>query len=419
MFGFFIAKLAFFARLILFTIAFVSGIDLVLLFRTPKGLAAVRETGERLSNGDKNQIYLVVENFYSFQVKVGIIDELPEQFQIRDQEFHITLAPGTRQTIAYSLRPVTRGEYIFGAVNLFVTSPIGFIKRRYKFSQDKIVAVYPSFIQMRKYELHAISNHLTELGIKKIRRIGHTLEFEHIREYVQGDDYRTINWKATARKAAIMVNEFQDEKSQQVYCIIDMGRVMEMPFQGMSLLDYGINASLALSNIAIRKQDRAGIITFSETVNSILAADRKNTQMQKILDLLYNQKTRFLESNFEYLCAIVKQKIKQRSLLLFFTNFETVTSMRRQLPYLRGLAKNHLLVMIFFENTELKKLLDIPGENTEDIYIKTIAEKFAYEKRQIVKEFVSHGIHAILTTPQNLTTSTINKYLELKARGLS
>jgi uncharacterized protein (DUF58 family) len=280
------------------------------------------------------------------------------------------------------------------------------------------VPVYPSFLQMRKYELMAISNRLQELGIKRIRRLGHSMEFEHIREYVVGDDIRTLNWKATARKGSYMVNEYVEEKSQPVYCVIDKGRQMKMPFEGLSLLDYAINATLVVSNIAMYKQDKAGVITFSEKIGTLLPADRKPAQMHAILELLYKQKTRYLESNYEALYANINRKIKQRSLILLFTNFETLSSMQRVLPYLRNIARGHLLVVIFFENTELRSLLDRRVKNTEDVYIKTIAEKYAYERRQIIKELQMHGIHSMLTTPANLTVNTLNKYLEIKARGM-
>src|SRR5690606_20332467 len=244
--------------------------DSLLLFRYKKGFNSVRFTPEKLSNGDENEIRIFLENFYPFKVKLNVIDEIPHQFQRRDLSFNLELEKGQTKVLQYTLRPVKRGEYSFGAVNVFVRSPLGLLKRRFKFSADKMVPVYPSYIQMRKYELMAISNRLTETGIKKIRRIGHNMEFELIKEYVAGDDYRTINWKATARKTSLMVNHYQDERSQQVYSLIDKGRVMQMPFNGMSLLDYAINASLVISNIAIRKSDKAGIITFQDKIGSTL-----------------------------------------------------------------------------------------------------------------------------------------------------
>ncbi|MET3128470.1 uncharacterized protein (DUF58 family) [Arcicella rosea] len=392
--------------------------DGIILFMAKKGIFCRRDVPERLSNGDENPISIFIENHYSFSILLEIIDEIPFQFQKRDLLFHTSLKSTEQQIIEYQLRPTKRGEYSFGSVNVYVKSPIRLLQRRFQFSQDKMVAVYPSFLQMRAYELMAISNRLTELGIKKIRRIGQSQEFEQIRQYVQGDDVRSINWKATARRNDLMVNAYQEEKSQNVYCLIDKGRVMQMPFDGLSLLDYAINATLILSNIAINKQDKAGVITFSDRIGQVLTADKKAGQMTKILDLLYKQKTRYMETDYEALYIHAKTHIRQRSLLLLYTNFETVASMRRQLPYFRKLAKDHLLMVVFFENTELKTLLDKPAETTEEIYHKTIAEKYFYEKQQIVRELAQYGIQALLTAPQNLTVNTVNKYLELKSRGM-
>jgi len=393
-------------------------VDTIMLYRAKKGIFARREVPDRLSNGDENSLSIYIENHYGFSVKIQIIDEIPFQFQKRDLMFRTALKATETQILEYTLRPTKRGEYSFGAVNVYVKSQIGLLKRRYQFSQDKMVVVYPSFLQMRAYELMAISNRLTELGVKKIRKIGHSQEFEQIRQYVQGDDIRNINWKATARRNDLMVNAFQEEKSQNIYCLIDKGRIMQMPFDGLSLLDYAINATLVLSNIAIYKQDKAGLITFSDRMGQVLLADRKAGQMTKILDILYKQKTRFLETDYEALYIHTKTYIRQRSLFLLFTNFETVTSMRRQLPYFRKLAKDHLLIIVFFENTELRALLDKPTHTTEEIYLKTIAEKYFYEKQHIIKELGQFGIQALLTAPQNLTVNTVNKYLELKSRGM-
>ncbi len=407
-----IPKILFFA-LVAFILA-----DALLLFRLRRGIHGYRFTPEKLSNGDENEIKIYLENFYPFRAALEIIDEIPHQFQRRDLSFRIDLPVRESKTIAYSLRPVKRGEYSFGAVNVLVSSPLGLLKRRFRFSQDALVPVYPSYIQMRKYELLAISNRLTETGIKKIRRIGQNMEFELIKEYVQGDDIRTINWKATARKSHLMVNHYQDERSQQVYSLIDKSRVMQMPFNGLSLMDYAINASLVISNIAIKKSDKAGLITFQDSIGTTLGASRSNRQMGQIQEVLYNQKTGYRESDFSTLYGHIRRKITQRSLLLLFTNFESLYGMHRQLPFLRSLAKQHVLVVIFFENTEMESLINEPAENLKEIYYKAVAEKFAYDKKLIARELQKTGIQTILTTPERLTVSTINKYLELKARGL-
>ncbi len=417
-FSYFLPKLFIISNMLFVALVFLLISDALILFINKKGIHSYRAAPNRLSNGDDNEIKIFLDNKYAFRTTCEIIDEIPFEFQIRDLYFKISVEPGTTKIFTYNLRPVKRGEYNFGSTNIYASSPIGFVRRRFSFEGTKIVPVYPSYVQMKKYELMAISDRLTEAGVKRIRRVGHSMEFDHIKEYVRGDDYRTINWKATARKTHLMVNHFDDEKSQQVYSVIDIGRVMKMPFDGLSLLDYAINSSLVISSIAIHKQDRAGLITFSNKVSNILPADRQARQMQNILEILYNQKSDFLESDFEILTSTILQKISHRSLIILYTNFETLNALQRQLAYIRRLSQAHLVVVIFFINTELYTLIDKPSKNVEDIYQKTIAEKFAFEKRLIVKELARYSIQSILTTPQNLSVNTINKYLELKARGL-
>lgn len=417
-FGYFYSPLFFIGKVGVIIFISILIVESFILFSNKQNVYAERILSDRLSNGDDNEVKIILTNNYTFNINVKIIDELPFIFQIRDFEIISVLQSGNTKTFNYIIHPVKRGEYDFGALNVFVSTLLNFVSRRFMFDQSKSVAVYPSYIQMKKYQLMAVSDRLVEVGIKKVRRIGHSMEFEQIKEYVKGDDYRTINWKATARKRQLMVNHYIDEKAQQIYSIIDMGRTMKMPFDKMSLLDYAINTSLVISNIALLKQDKAGIITFNNQINSVLPAERNSIQMKKILDTLYKQETGYLESDYEKLAAVVKSKVKQRSLLLFFTNFETGNSVKRQLPYFKSLAKNHLVIMIFFFNTGLDELINKKAESIDEIYHKTIAEKFVYEKKVIQKELSAAGIQSILTTPDQLSINTINKYLELKARGM-
>ncbi len=391
--------------------------ETLLLFRRLNMLDVRRNVADKLSNGDDNPIQILVTNFYPFSIKTTIIDEVPHQFQRRDLSFQTTVESSQTKEIKYYLRPNKRGAYHFGKLNIYVSSSLQLVERRFTYDFDIETAVYPSIIQMKKYELMAISNRLTDYGIKKIRRIGTNSEFDQIKEYVQGDDIRVVNWKATARRNKLMVNQFMDERSQAVYAVIDMGRLMKMPFQELSLLDYAINSSLVISNIALQKYDKAGLLTFSHKIHTILQAQRANNQLSSILEHLYKQETDFMESNFALLNIAVRRKINQRSLLLIYTNFESVSSMRRQLPYLKNLAKQHLVVTILFKNTEVEKLVKEKTKNLEDVYVTTIAEKYEFEKKQIVKELNLNGIQTILTRPQDLSVAVINKYLELKARG--
>lgn len=402
--------------LILILLGLALVVDTLLIYSIKNGVKAERWLPDRFSMGDDNKVILLFQNHYHFPANISVIDELPAQFQERKWLRKLRMETKGKSMLEYKLRPVTRGEYVFHDINVYVQAPLGLVKRRYIFPAQHTVKVYPSFVQMRRYQLLAVSNRLQEAGVKKIRRIGHSLEFEQIKDYVRGDDYRTINWKATARKGNLMVNSFTDERSQQVYCLINKGRVMKMPFDNLTLLDHAINASLVLSNVALIRQDKAGLITFEREIDTFLPADKKPTQMNLILESLYRQQTTFLEPDFEKLFSVIRNRITNRSLLILFTNFESLESLNRALPALKRMAHYHLLLLVFFENSELKSITSKQATTLEGIYIKTIAEKFAYEKRQMVKELHKNGILSILTTPANLTVNTINRYLELKTR---
>ena len=388
------------------------------MYATKNGIRAQRNLPQKLSNSDQNKLAVQLTSKFPFKAFVSIIDELPVQFQKRDFEHKTELIKGEPHLLEYLLRPVERGEYVFGNLIVFASSPLRIIKRKFVFQKDQMVPVYPSIIQMQQYDFLATSNRLTEFGLKKIRRIGHTQEFEQIKEYIKGDDVRTINWKATAKKNQLMVNQYQDERSQPIYSIIDTGRVMKMPFNGLSLLDYAINSSLAFSNVALKRNDKTGLLTFSKKIETFVPAVQKLTHLNTIMESLYNISTDFSDSDFGMLYAHVKRKVNQRSLLLLYTNFEHISGLKRQLPYLLAMAKKHVLVVIFFENTELESLIAEDAEDIQAIYHKTIAEKFSIEKRLMQKELQKYGVQTILTKPEELTVNTINRYLEIKARGI-
>lgn len=416
--GFFFPFLMGVAHGLLIVLFLLFMIDFLLLFNQKNAVQAQRILPEKLSNGDQNSIKIDLKNNYPFTIKTKIIDEIPFQFQKRDFLILRTIQPKKNVLFEYVLEPKQRGEYSFGSLNIFANSPLNLVSRRFTFQKDALLPSYPSFLHLRKYELMALQNEFLLGGIKKIRKLGHTIEFEQIKEYVPGDDVRTINWKATGKRNQLMVNQFQDEKSQRIFMIIDKGRTMQMPFNRLSLLDYSINATLALSHIILKKSDRAGMMTFSKTAENKVAAENKSGQLKKISQALYNIQTNFFESDFSRLYQEVKFTVGQRSLILLFTNFETLDAVNRQMKYLRGIAKSHLLVIIFFKNTELQHLIQKKPGNMQEIYDQIIAEKFEYEKKLIIQELKKYGIHTVYTLPENLNIEVINTYLEIKARGI-
>lgn len=391
--------------------------DLFLLHHPKHKVTIKRQYPDKLSNGDQNPFSISLKSSFPLKIHARLLEEIPLQLQVRTNEFNVTLLPRKEQQIAYFLNPKKRGIYAFGKCNVLV-SHLGLFERKFVLEEQLEIPCYPSFIQMRKYQLLATTDRLVEMGVKRIRRIGSTMEFDHIREYVKGDEYKHMNWKASAKHKRLMVNQYQEEKSQPIYSFIDIGRVMRMPFNDMTLLDYAINSTLVLSNAANLKQDRAGMLTFGRKCENHIPPEKNNKQMKLIYDKLYGITTNFEESEFGNLYAFMRRYINKRSLIFLYSNFETLDALNRQLPYLKMMAKSHIIVAVVFKNTELIQMSKESAKSSVEIYNKIIAEKFVYEKNLIIQELNRHGLQTIYTAPEDLSIKSINKYLEIKARGL-
>ncbi len=393
-------------------------LETAVLLRPAEGMTVERIVPRRFSNGDWNGVEIVLENRTGAALRVEVIEELPVQFQARHYHFNRTLAPGERQQFTYTVRPTQRGRYLFGRVNAYVSTPLGLVERRYRSAEAHEASVYPAFLQLERYQLVAATSRLELIGLKKMRRLGHTMEFEHVRDYATGDDVRTINWRATARRSQLMVNQYQDERAQPIYCVLDLGRTMRMPFSGLTLLDHSLNAALVLAGVALKKGDLAGLVTYAHRVPTILRAERRSGQMGRILETLYAVETDFAESDSQRLYTALRRELPRRSLLVVFTNFESVSGMRRHLPQLSRLATHHVVLCILFENTELRALADAEAPRLDALYIQTLARQFTTEKQEIARILRRHGVGTLFTTPGDLTLNVVNRYLELKAQGV-
>lgn len=398
-------------------LAVLVGLDLVLLLLISKKPTFKRTFNERLNLGDENSVTIQMTTVGVFPWNYELNEGFPDFKQDRITTFKGKISFKEPVSIKYQLQPKKRGLFHFNDAFLFLSTFLKLVERRIVYPNLDAFQVYPSVLQMKKYELLVFQQQKTGSGIKRIRRLGNATEFEQIRNYVAGDELKTINWKATSRKNELMVNQYQDEKSQSVYCIIDKSRTMQMEFDGLNILDYSINSTLVFANICLLKGDKFGMLTFSDKMGAQIPADKSGTQMKRVMDTLYAQKTKFKDANFEQLQSVVRQKIKTRSLLLLFSNFENEFAMRRALPYLMQMNKKHLLVVIFFQNSDLKELAYKPHYSLNELYTSVVAERMITMKARMAREMKQFGIQTILTNPEELSANVINKYLELKARG--
>ncbi|MGB0914566.1 MAG: DUF58 domain-containing protein [Crocinitomicaceae bacterium] len=407
----------FVANVVLASLFGLTCIDAFIVFSTKDPLEVVRKVNNRLNLGDNNPVKLTVTNKANQPINFTLIEGYPVEMQDRSSEYSGVLGSNVSREFNYEFTPKRRGKYDFGDAFIIIRSMFFLASRRIDLPLKETVHVYPSVLQMKKYELLVFQQQKTSSGIKKIRRLGNNSEFEQIKNYVQGDEIKSINWKATSRRNELMVNQYQEEKSQSVYCIIDKSRNMQMDFDGLSMLDYSINSALVFSNIALKKGDKAGLITYSDKMGTLLPAERSGSQMRRIQEALYNQRTQYKESSYDLLYQSVRRTVKSRSLLILFTNFETEFSMRRAIPMLRKLNQKHVLVVVFFQNGELQELAYTPAKTIQEVYQSTVAERMISVKSRIAQELNKNGIQTVLTLPEELSVNTINKYLELKAKG--
>ena len=402
-----IPSMAFVANVTLASLFGLTFFDVLLVFSNKEPLKVERQVQDRLNLGDENHVVLTITNLSGQPINFSMIEGYPVEMQDRSSVLNGTLLGRASKSFNYTFTPKTRGTFEFGDVFIVIRSMFFMASRRIDVPLTKSFDVYPSVLQMKKYELLVFQQQKTTVGIKKIRRLGNNSEFEQIKNYVQGDEIRSVNWKATSRRNELMVNQYQEEKSQSIYCILDKSRNMQMEFDDLSMLDYSINSALVFSNIALRKGDKAGLITYSDKIGTMLAAEKSSGQMRRIQEALFNQKTHYKEGNYEVLYNSIRRTIKQRSLLMLFTNFETEFSMRRALPMLRRLNQKHVLVVVFFQNKELEELAYKPSKSIQEVYQSTVAERMISLKAKMARELRQNGIQAVLTLPEDLSINTI------------
>lgn len=416
-FGFAFPPLFFAGQAVILLLIGFTAADAALIYGRGIRFSAKRVIPKILGIGDLTEIEIVLDYTGNFPVRIEVIDELPTQLQKRDFSMQHLAEPG-RHVLKYTVKPVNRGVYGFGLTRIYAEGPLRFVRRGIYAQTACEVPVYPSIRLMRETETAAFDRIAARSGSKKLNRIGQSYEFEQITPFVEGDDFRNINWKATGKTRELMVNQFRDERSQNMYCVISKGRSMRLTFDGLSLLDYAVNATLALSNVALKKYDKAGLITFSDKIGTALRAENRRGQLRKILESLYAETERDREPDYELLYRSLDRLAKNRSLVVLFTRFETVQSAERALPILLKIRKKHPLMVVLFKDEMPEQAANAVKNTADDIYLRTLAEKYVHERTEIIKRLRSRGIHALSSTPDSLSVTTINKYLELKARGM-
>jgi uncharacterized protein (DUF58 family) len=384
----------------------------------PGELELERISDSKLSLGADNLVTLLVSNRARRPVRFTLRDEFPHQFGSSATFLSGEVAPFELHEAHYHVRPLQRGDYRFGDINLRYPSALRMFVRQARYPAEAAVKVYPNVLDVRKYDLLSRKGLLFELGLRASRQFGSGTEFERLREYNTDDEFRRINWKATARRGRPIAAEYETERSQYVMSVIDTGRLMRPPVGDLAKLDYAINTALLLSYVATLKGDHVGLLTFADDVQTYLAPKRGKGQFYRMLEALYNIQYEPVEADYPRAFTYLGVKHKRRSLVVVFTDLVTLDAARPLIAHMARLAQRHLPLCVVISDPNITGLAALPPKDSPAVYQRAVAEMLLDERRVVLDTLNRSGVLTLDVPADQLSVSVINKYLELKGRGV-
>ncbi len=384
----------------------------------PEQLGVERLNEAKLSLGTPNLIALRLHNQSPRAVRLKLRDEYPYQLRADADVLDGTLPPLGDAELRYHLTPLQRGDYRFGDVNLRWRSTLGLFQRQARYPAAADVRVYPNVLDVRKYDLLARKGLLTELGLRNARVFGSGTEFERLRDYTPDDEFKRINWKATARRNKLITVEYETERSQHVICAIDTGRLMRPPIGDIQKLDYAVNAALLMSYVATLRGDQIGTLTFADEVGAYLAPRRGRGQFYTMLELLYNVQGQAVEADYTRALSYLALKNKRRSLIVVFSDLATPDAAGPLIAQLTRMAQRHLPLLVVMNDPHVTRIAAAEPEQGSQVYERAVAEQLLDERRVIVDRLHQAGVLTIDVPADKLSVAVINQYLELKTRGM-
>jgi uncharacterized protein (DUF58 family) len=381
-----------------------------------KQFELTREHDNKLSLGAENPIRVSLRNRSWRRVSFTVRDEAPEQFRIETRTMEGQVAPRGTWEQVYHVRPLRRGDYQFGDLTLRWLGPLGLILRQAKVEAKGPVKVYPNLLDVRRYDLLLRRNRLQEMGLRTTRQFGEGTEFERLREYLPDDEYRRINWKATARKNFPVTTEYQTERSQQVIAVLDVGRMMQSPVADIAKLDYVVNAVLLLTYVATGKGDRVGMMSFADDVQHYLSPRQGRGQFYRTLELLYAVEAQPVEPDYRKALAYLAVKQRRRALVVVFTDLTGGVSLNALVAQMAMLARSSLPLLVTISDPDVVNASQMKPSDSLGVYQRAAASQLLDERRVVLDSLRQRGVLTLDVPANQLSMSVINRYLELKGR---
>jgi uncharacterized protein (DUF58 family) len=385
------------------------------VLRAASRVNAERQVEETLSLGAPEPVRLAVANRSDQWLTIDLRDEPPLRVSAGPHSFRFTLGPGHGWRGEYRLVPRERGDHQFGALHLRLRSPLGLLLRTLSVTAPREVRVYPDVRQIRQYDMLARQNRTSQVGLRRVRQIGIGTEFERLRDYVPNDELRRVDWKATARRGALMTREYDVERTQTVVLALDLGRTMASRLEVMTKADYAVNACVLLSYVAALADDQIGLFAFAEQPRLFMRPGKGRAQVFRLLEGLYSQHAVARESNYRVAFTHLASQLRKRTLVILFTDLIDPDSSRRLIESIGVLSKRHRVLCVAFSDYELAEVVEALPERPDDMYRQAVAASMLEDRRRALAELARRGVLSVDAGPSGLTVTAVNKYLELKS----
>jgi len=401
--------------------------------RTEKAsqLEVARVLPRRFMIGEENevQIHLTVKSAdgkakrKTRQPIFTLKDEYPPQLELRGERLLIAKTRRTRSgearaEVVYKLYAASRGNYEFGDLVLRWRSPWGLTIKQARIAAAENVKVYPNINEAKRHELFAQRNRQLMSGLRRTRLRGQGREFESLRDYVLGDELRHVSWTATARRGKLTTRQYQIERNQSIIVMIDAGRLMTSRIEHLSKLDHAINAALAIGYVATSGGDNVGLLAFNRQVISYLPPQRGHAQLSAMTEALYNIKAQMIEPSYARAFQYLSQNCKRRSLVVILTDLVDRDASAELLAYTAALLPRHLPLIVTIGDNDLRALVAQEPKAVTDVYRQSVAEELLQQREEALARITQLGGLALDVPAGQLSFQLVNKYLEVKERGL-
>lgn len=390
----------------------------LLTLPSSRSFSVERHAGRVASLKKLHRVGLVLLNHSRRRFDVTVRDGVPHLLAPDPAEFHVDMPPRSRMDLDYALRPGRRGAFSIEAAHLRVRSKIGFWQRLIDCPVRTTIHVYPDMKQLSQYALLARTNRLSLMGVRRTRRVGQDHDFERLRDYSIDDNYRHIDWRATARRQKLTVKDFQTSQSQRIVFLVDCGRMMTNQAAGLSLLDHSLNAMLMMSYVALRQGDSVGLVTFSDEIHGYVPCRSGLNQMNRLLHASFDRFPHLVESRYDLAFRYLASHVRRRSLVVLITNVIDEVNSHQIEQYLTNLVGRHLPLGVLLRDRGLFDAVAVEQPHGKALWEAAAAAEILSWRHQVLRDLQSKGVLSLDVFPEQMTAPLVNRYLEVKARHL-